>query len=123
MTEQETREKIVGVLFPELKKGKVSCNEDGACDRCWFPCEVQREAERLAEVLIAEDIGDVSEWKHRAEVAERALQKFAEYITCEDCPFFSDRASPEKMGYPIHSYHCFSEYLKQAEEELAEDEQ
>lgn len=62
------------------------------------------------------------EYKHRAEVAERALQKFAEYITCEDCPFFSDCASPEKMGYPIHSYHCFSEYLKQAEKELAEEE-
>lgn len=58
------------------------------------------------------------EYKHRAQVAERALQKFAEYITCEDCPFFSDCASSEKMGYPIHSYHCFSEYLKQAEKEL-----
>ena len=61
------------------------------------------------------------EYKHRAQVAERALQKFAEYITCEDCPFFSDCASSEKMGYPIHSYHCFSEYLKQAEKELAEE--
>lgn len=73
-----------------------------------------------------EDVADmieaaiIDEYKHRAKVAERALQKFAEYITCKDCPFFLDCASSEKMGYPIHSNHCFSEYLKQAEREIEE---
>lgn len=59
--------------------------------------------------------------KHRAEVAERALQKFAETITCEDCPFSSDCASSEKMEDLIHSSYCFAEYLRQAEKELAEE--
>ena len=59
--------------------------------------------------------------EHRAEVAERALEKFAENITCEDCPFFSDCASSEKMEDLIHSSYCFAEYLRQAERELAEE--
>lgn len=59
--------------------------------------------------------------EHRAARAERALQKFAENITCEDCPFFSDCASSEKMEDLIHSSYCFAEYLKQAEKELAEE--
>lgn len=59
--------------------------------------------------------------EHRAEVAERALKNFAKNITCEDCPFFSDCASSEKMEDLIHSNYCFAEYLKQAERELAEE--
>lgn len=62
------------------------------------------------------------EAEHRAEVAEMALKKFAENITCEDCPFFSDCASSEKMEDLMHSNYCFAEYLKQAEKELAEEE-
>lgn len=61
------------------------------------------------------------EAEHRAARAEKALQKFAETITCEDCPFSSDCASSEKMEDLIHSNHCFAEYLKQAEKELAEE--
>lgn len=63
----------------------------------------------------------VKELKRRAEVAERALKNFAKNITCEDCPFFSDCASSEKMEDLIHSNYCFAEYLKQAERELAEE--
>ena len=59
--------------------------------------------------------------EHRAEVAEMGLKKFAENITCEDCPFFSDCASSEKMEDLMHSNYCFAEYLKQAEKELAEE--
>lgn len=63
----------------------------------------------------------IAEAEHRAARAERALQKFAETITCEDCPFFSDCASSEKMEDLIHSSYCFAEYLRQAEKELAEE--
>ena len=80
------------------------------------------EDERIADALIAAEIGDVKEAEQRALVAEKALQKFAETITCEDCPFFSDCASSEKMEDLIHSNYCFAEYLKQAEKELAEEE-
>lgn len=94
---------------------------------------------KLANALIAAGIGDVeivrkigiaatkiaileaAEAERRAARAERALEKFAENITCEDCPFSSDCASSEKMGYPIHSNNCFAEYLRQAEEALAEE--
>ncbi len=53
--------------------------------------------DNIADALIAAGIGDVKETEHRAEVAERALKRFAENISCEDCPFFSDCSSLEKM--------------------------
>lgn len=61
------------------------------------------------------------EAEQRAEVAERALKRFAENISCEDCPFFSDCSSLEKMKDSVHSNYCFAEYLRQAEKELAEE--
>ena len=60
--------------------------------------------------------------EHRAKGAERALKKFAENISCEDCPFFSDCSSLEKMKDSVHPNYCFAEYLRQAEKELAEEE-
>lgn len=63
----------------------------------------------------------LAEAERRAEVAERALNKFAENVTCEDCPFFSDCSSLEKMKDSVHSNYCFAEYLRQAEKELAEE--
>ena len=69
---------------------------------------------------VHEQYGAIKDYKHRAEVAERALKNFAKNITCEDCPFFSDCASSEKMEDLIHSNYCFAEYLKQAEKELLE---
>lgn len=146
MNNDELKKKIVEVLKPVIRAGNISCNEENACKKCWFPCEIERTAGRLADALIAAGIGDVkesenkataaelvaqaaastaikkiAEWKHRAEVAEMALKKFAENITCEDCPFFSDCASSEKMEDLMHSNYCFAEYLKQAEKELAEE--
>ena len=61
------------------------------------------------------------EAEQRAEVAERALKRFAENISCEDCPFFSDCSSLEKMKDSVHPNYCFAEYLRQAEKELAEE--
>ena len=74
--------------------------------------------DNIADALIAAGIGDVKETEHRAEVAERALKRFAENISCEDCPFFSDCSSLEKMK---DSVYCFAEYLRQAEKELAKE--
>lgn len=61
------------------------------------------------------------ESEHRAAKAEKALQKFAENITCEDCPFFSDCSSSEKMKDSVHQNYCYAEYLRQAEKELEEE--
>ena len=57
--------------------------------------------------------------EHRAKGAERALKKFAENISCEDCPFFFFFSSSEKMKDSVHPNYCFDEYLRQAEKELA----
>lgn len=111
MTKQELREKIINTIKENGVYNGKSMHRD------YYVIN----DEDLADALIAAEIGDVSEYKHRAERAERALQKFAENITCEDCPFFSDCDSSEKMEDLIHANYCFAEYLKQAEKELQEE--
>ena len=93
----------------ELKKHRVQIMKDGTIQQFYSGKEVEQ------------IVKERDEYKHRAEVTERALQKFAEYITCYDCPFFSDCDSSEKMEDLIHSNYCFAEYLRQAEKELAEE--
>ena len=63
---EELKKKIVEILFPVLKGSRISCNEENACKQCWFPCEVDRLADSLADALIAAGIGDVTEWKEKA---------------------------------------------------------
>lgn len=70
MNEQELREKIVGIVLDipitgikirEILGGEATANN-------------------IAEALIAAGIGDISEWKHRAKVAERALKNICKNI-------------------------------------------
>lgn len=61
MNNYELKKKIVEVLKPVIRAGNISCNEENACKRCWFPCEIERTAGRLADALIAAGIGDVKE--------------------------------------------------------------
>lgn len=142
MTKDELKKKIVKVL-----KETINWTTDYS-----IPIGIvyKSELDKIADALISAGIGDVKDVEaeanryemlyklqnrdmalaerrahdaeHRAEVAEMALKKFAENITCEDCPFFSDCASSEKMEDLMHSNYCFAEYLKQAEKELAEEE-
>lgn len=42
--------------------------------------------ERLADALLANGIGDVAEWKKRAEVTERALEYAVSEYRCDECP-------------------------------------
>ena len=74
-------------------------------------------AEYVASELIAAGLGDVKEAEHRAEVAEKALKKFAAYTQCFHCPF-SDNCKIEQI---THYSNCFDEYLQQAEKELSEE--
>ena len=70
---------------------------------------------------IAAGIGDAKEYKHRAEVAERALGEFAEHIRCINCPFFERcESSSDSMVY-YSPDECFNVYLREAEKELAEE--
>lgn len=60
-----------------------------------------------------------AEYKHRAEVAERALREFAVQISCRNCPFLKRCDTvPDAMD----DYQgCFDMYLKQSEKDLAEE--
>lgn len=135
MSNEELKKKIVEIIINAIWK-------DAEAD---YDSTDETEACSIADALIAAGIVDKSDYasmketavRYKAEVskakgrakeaelraarAERALQKFAETITCEDCPFFSDCASSEKMEDLIHSSYCFAEYLRQAEKELAEE--
>ena len=134
----------------------ISCNEENACKRCWFPCEIERTAGKLADALIEAGIVDKSDYasmketavrykaevskaesrakeaEHRAEVAERALDKATELaytyrtqddtLSCSSCPFDSifDRCK-ERGLYEDCSKRWKEELLQQAEKELAEE--
>lgn len=143
MNNDELKKKIVEVLKPVIRAGNISCNEENACKKCWFPCEIERTAGRLADALIAAGIGDVKEsenkataaeivaqaaastaiekieeWKHLAEVAERALD------LCETAYILSlnHRATEGVSLQAITSdlgVHKF--FIEQAEKELAEE--
>lgn len=145
MNNDKLKKKIVEVLFPAIKSGNISCNEENACKRCWFPCEIERTAGRLADALIAAGIGDakesenkataaelvaqaaastaikkIAEWKHRAEVAERALYNGCieqNRHWCTQCDYFPCDPS----GKCIDARKHVDELIKQAEKELAEE--
>ena len=64
MNNDEMKKKVVEILFPVLKGSRISCNEENACKQCWFPCEVDRLADSLADALIAagETIREKAKW-------------------------------------------------------------
>ena len=117
MTNEELKKQIIGILLPIIKSDKISCNEENACERCWFPCEINRETDKLADALIVAGLrfGEnltatfdrmalerehqlerrLGEAEHRAEVLERALQGACCYIDalgegCGCCAFIKD---------------------------------
>ena len=106
MTEQELREKIVDVLSNMQNFGErlEQISQTG-------PLKIAKiivSNEKIADALIAAGIGDVSEWKHRAEVAERALMYAIKIIidTCES-----------NLTYE----YFYNKFLQQAEKELQEE--
>lgn len=66
MTEQELREKIKNVLSDNMRWQPYYAIMRGIV--------YEQDLDNLADALIAAGIGDVSEYKHRAEKAERALK-------------------------------------------------
>ena len=151
MTNEELKKKICDIIAPyvsaygdderiadyliaagicDVKEHRVFAGKDGSIKQLYSGEEVEKivkERKELKDELrskveyIHEQDEVIKEYKHRAARAERALNKFAENVTCEDCPFFSDCASSEKMEDLMHSNYCFAEYLKQVEKELAEE--
>ena len=125
MNEQELREKIINTIKENGVYNGKSMHRD------YYVIN----DEELADALIAAEIGDVSEWKnlarlwkltslqyqierdeykHRAEVAERALSNACRNIIAD-----------EKDGIEIEPRDevLYKAYLKQAEKELQEERQ
>lgn len=142
MTEYDLKAKICDILYGvDFACGRENCTSCGFSAMGYEECKNARKASVLIkeglkfdtvvshaatiDMMQQDRINELEKriamMEHRAERAEKALEKFAENITCEDCPYFSDCASSEKMEDLIHSNYCFSEYLRQAEKELAEE--
>lgn len=148
MPNDELKKRIKEILRKRMAELLGSCHTDEVPFDEKSAAAIMFYADEFADALIAAGIGDVAEEKNLRESAEsfymkkckecssiskelrqserhiadveRALKRFAENISCEDCPFFSDCSSSEKMKDFIHSDYCFAEYLRQAEKELAE---
>ena len=127
MTEQELRNKIAKHVCCacEMGLGDGECAESSDYRKCGI-------CGGVADALIAAGIGDVSEWKHRAEVAERALDKATELayeyrieadtLSCSSCPMLHIFDSCKERGlYKNCSKRWKEELLKQAEKELPEE--
>ena len=70
MREQELREKIYNIMARVL-------------DDTFFPYMRDSIIKRMADALTEAGIGDVSEYKHRAEVAEKIAKEACEIVFCE----------------------------------------
>lgn len=99
MTEQEMREKIFNIIREfNVKKRRYSMYTKPSDD------------EELTNALVGAGIGDVNGYKHRAEVAERALENACVVI-------LSSRNGDEPRR--LRAY--YKAYLEAAEKELAEE--
>lgn len=117
----DEREKIISIIRPIIKEQYLMrCKEPDGCDNCWISCSVNERAKALADALIARGYGNVAEWKHRAEVAERALRNITERASCNICDNFSCRYY-EGINFDYNADDCIKWWLAQAEKELAEE--
>ena len=122
MTNEELKKKIVEIL--EETEYEWTEEKNGYILQIFY--------DKLADALIAVGIGDIREAEHRAQVAERALDKATELaytyrtqddtLSCSSCPFDSifDRCK-ERGLYEDCSKRWKEELLQQAEKELAEE--
>lgn len=82
----DERDKIIEIIRKRLTELSGSCQTDD------IPLDkksaeiVKGFAYELADAFIAAGIGDVAEWKKRAEVAERALEYAISEYRCDECP-------------------------------------
>lgn len=101
MTEQKLREKIYDIMSRVL-------------DDTFFPCTRDIIINRMADALLVARIGDVSEWKHQAEVLRLALSK----SVLDENAIFDD----DVCRYILSNTKLTEEYyIEQAEKELEEE--
>lgn len=75
----------------------------------------ERAADRIADDLIENGMGDVAEWKRRARIAEHKLLELAMFCT-KGNPYLSKEHSQEKEAYKL-----FNDWLQQAAREIEEE--
>ena len=129
MTNEELKEKIVEIL--EETEYEWTEEKNGYILQIFY--------DKLANALIAAGIGDVSEYKHRADKAERALHilaKNALYSVMQSdgafvklcygadtakCNACNEKCSTDDVTDEMLAECLVTESLKQAEKELAEE--
>lgn len=102
MTEQELRDKIIGIVLDTPITGIKIREIIGG----------EAAANSIADALISAEIEDVSEWKHKAERADRALKDICKNIRIDS----GDNEDEIEANSDI----LYKSYLKQAEKELQE---
>ena len=106
----DEREKIAQLLCKQ-----TGSNENRECESCPFNGCI---AQRQADALIGANIGDVTEWKHRAKVAERALSRLCDE-TMRDIRIIMYPNIGKQVRDKQELYdHC----IEQAEREIKEEE-
>lgn len=98
MTEQELREKIADTL----NATEISVELE------------KRDIYKFADALISAGIGDVSEWKHRAEVAEAELSRYTEMIARDDIYRRAEKAEKDNINYGRALYNLAVKYVSAA---------
>lgn len=94
---------------------KIICNMDSTTDT--LDAITRGDVKQIADALIAAGIGDVSEYKHRAEVAENKLFDLAMFCTKGNRNFHGKSESEHEE----EARKLFNEWLKQSEQELQEE--
>lgn len=134
------RDKIIDIV-----ERSRTCGINNSCYECKYNKELENYKDvscgtlRTADALLENGIGDVAEWKHRAEVAERndkikdmALDKATELayecrtetdtLSCSSCPMFHIFDSCKERGlYKDCSKRWKEEILSQAERKIVEE--
>lgn len=113
MTEQELREKIVKLIKEACLQHSNICTPNGDCRHCKYDGYKDCTEYAVADALISAGIGDVSEWKHRAKVAERALINASKCVDCKNCLY--------KNTQYLSIDNCYDRFLLEAEKELQEE--
>lgn len=128
MRDQELRDKISDKVYEILRKS--STLQNGKRILTLDINGIEKVAERVAYSLVSIGIGDVSEWKHRAEVAEKIAREacgivFSQEIDDEDYDdvLYEYKEQNEKYCDEIGvTDDILYDYLKeQSEKELQEE--
>lgn len=145
MKENELKSKIAEVVRPIIKKEKISCNEEDACSRCWFPCAVNNLTYDIANALISKGlkldntaaqtvaldlpktlrIYDLERKIKRIEYENKVLQRALSNL-CNDYDDESDNCVVPNSNHCNFSDGCVSciqrEYILRAEKQIEEEE-